>query len=506
MRYHLPLLILAVATAVAALCLIPPQSSAQRGTGGGAGGGGGRGTGGGAGEGHRGGDGGVKHFGAVGDGKADDTAAIQRAVDAGTGEIKLPRGTYRITRPIIVELDRVGFTSMTGRGAARIVMAGPGPALKFVGTHGGTADPGSVKDNVWAHQRMPLVDGVEIVGDHDEAIGIQATGTMQLTITSTNIRGVLHGIHLVERNRNVIISNCHIYENRGVGVYLDGVNLHQFNMGQCHISYNGGGGVVVRGGNVRNIHIGASDIEGNMAAEGPATANVLIDCTGGSVAEVAITGCTIQHTGNAPDSANIRMIGLDSQADTDRLREYRYGNVTIAGNVLSDVQFNIDLTGARTVAISGNTLWKGFQRNIRVVDSSHVVLGANVLDRNPRYGSSEEAACAVEFRGCHDCTISGLHLQGAQMTAAGLELENCRRMNVTNCTILDCDGGGILLKNVSRSRVSDCLVRDDREGVKKTPAIVVTGGRGNLIVDNLLGGELSIEAGTAHAAGNHDGN
>ena len=38
------------------------------------------------------------------------------------------------------------------------------------------------------------------------------------------------------------------------------------------------------------------DIEGCQSKDGPPTANVLIDCTGGSTAEVAITGCTIQHT------------------------------------------------------------------------------------------------------------------------------------------------------------------------------------------------------------------
>ena len=113
----------------------------------------------------------VRDFGAIGDGKADDTAAIQRAVDSRIGDIRLPRGVYRISKPIVIELDKVGFTSVIGSGTARIVMAGPGPALKFVGTHGGTASPASVKPNVWLNQRMPTVDGIEIVGAHEEEIG-----------------------------------------------------------------------------------------------------------------------------------------------------------------------------------------------------------------------------------------------------------------------------------------------------------------------------------------------
>jgi hypothetical protein len=317
------------------------------------------------------------------------------------------------------------------------------------------------------------------------------------------IRRVLHGVHLIERNRNVTIADCHIYQNDGVGVFLDHVDLHQFNMGSCHVSYNAGGGVVVRGGNVRNIHLGACDIEANMAADTPATANVLIDCTGGSVAEVAITGCTIQHSPVGPESANIRMLGRDDTATTDALRGNRYGNITITGNVLSDVQFNIDLDGVRTATITGNTLWQAYTTSIRVTNSSHVVLGANVLDRNPRYGSKLPVMENVVFKSCQDCSIAGLHLQGSQHPDAGLLLVDCKRMNVTGCTILDCDGAGLELRGVADSIVSDCLIRDDREGKGGGISLRVTAGLGNLIVDNRLGGKVENLPGSGRVQGNY---
>src|SRR5262249_14613649 len=78
---------------------------------------------------------GVLEFGAVGDGKADDTPAIQRAIDNGNGQVHFPTGVYRLTRPLVIDLDRVGFTTLDGGGTARVVMAGPGPAFHFVGTH-----------------------------------------------------------------------------------------------------------------------------------------------------------------------------------------------------------------------------------------------------------------------------------------------------------------------------------------------------------------------------------
>ena len=212
----------------------------------------------------------VRQLGAVGDGKADDTAAIQTAVEAGGGVVRLPKGTYRITKPIVIELDKVGYTSICGDGVARIVMAGPGPALKFVGTHFKSADPAGFANNVWERQRMPLVDGLAIDGDHPEAVGIEANGTMELTLTRLHIRGTLHCIHLVGSNRNLLISDCHLYENRGVGIFYDNVSLHQSNIVGCHISYNRGGGIVSRAGNVRNIHITGCDIESNMGRDTPA--------------------------------------------------------------------------------------------------------------------------------------------------------------------------------------------------------------------------------------------
>src|SRR5690606_9314080 len=121
-----------------------------------------------------------------------------------------------------------------------------------------------------------------------------------------------HAVHLVKRNRNVTLSECHLYNNRGIGVFLDRLNLHQINIANCHISYNSGGGVVSRQSEIRNLQIGTCDIEGNMGgADSEPTANVLLDATGSSLGEVAIVGCTIQHAHESPNSANIR-VNLDS--------------------------------------------------------------------------------------------------------------------------------------------------------------------------------------------------
>lgn len=416
-----------------------------------------------------------------GEAPPDATEAVQswltgRPTEAGYGE---GVATLRITRPIEIRLSDVGPFAWEGVGGAdgrrkvRIVMAGPGPAIRLIGTHAGTADPASVKPEVWEREATPILDGVEIIGDHPEACGIELAGTMQPVLTRVTIRRCLHGIHLVNRNRNVTLAQCNIYENRGAGVFLDNVDLHQINVTGCHISYNGGGGVVSRGGNVRNLHITGCDIESNMSRDTPPTANVLIDCRESTygTAEVAITGCTIQHNSSGPDSANIRILGRSLPS---RMQEVvREGNITITGNVLSDVQCNVHLNECRGVTLNGNTFWMGYEHNLLVENCTNVSVGPNNLDRNPRYayGTALETVNAVEFRDCSDCTIDGLHITNVWKAKAGLLFERCQWMNISDCTVLDCDGPGVMLKDCRDCRLSGLMIRDARQAPQEAVSV-----------------------------------
>ncbi len=400
----------------------------------------------------------------------------------------------RITTPIVINLDEQGPAGLNGLGRTRLIMEGPGPAIRLVGTHEGTADPATVKPNVWERQRMPILDGLEIIGNHPEACGIELNGTMQATLTRVNIRGCLHAIHLVGRNRNVLIADSHLYENRGCGVYLDDVNLHQINVTGCHISYNAGGGVVSRKGNVRNLHITGCDIESNMSPETEPTANVLIDCRGSQygTGEVAITGCTIQHNNPSPDSANVRIIGR-SEPTRDQA-EVLEGNVTITGNVFSDVQVNVHLQACRGVTLTGNTFWMGFQHNLLVENCSHIIVGSNNLDRNPRYayGIATSAHNAVEFRNCTDCTISGLHVTNVHSARASVLFDRCRWMNISDATILDGQGTALLLDRCENCRIGGLVVRSlpAQEGATPVAVELIACRDVRLVDDGLVQGEV----------------
>jgi hypothetical protein len=62
---------------------------------------------------------------------------------------------------------------------------------------------------------------------------------------------------------------------------------------------------------------------------------------------------------------------------------------------------------------------------------------------------------------------------------------------VSNLTVLDCDAAGVLWKDVSDSRLSGCLIRDDRPNADSV-SVRTSGGKGNMVVDNSLGRPAEI--------------
>ena len=442
----------------------------------------------------------VMSFGAQGNGKTDDVQAIEKALLT-HGSISFPKGIYRISRTITIPLSESGFTAISNDGTARIVMEGAGPAFFFKGTHEGTAAPTTVKPSVWEKERTPMISGIEIIGGHTEADGIEAAGTMQLTLSRVVIRQCRHAVHLTTRNRNVLITDCHFYDNRGIGIFLDHLNLHQINVVGCHISYNAEGGIVSRGGEVRNLHIGTCDIEGNHAVGGAPAANVELNSTGGSIAEVAITGCTLQHTSKAAGSANIRILGAGTDPSLERRvgrAHTREGNVTISANVFSDVRTNIEIREARGVTITGNTFWEGFDQDLLAENSEHLVISNNNFDRNPRYavnGFKDTENNGIRLIQCSDSSLMGNVISGVWRQRAAADIVGGSRLMIVQNHVLDSDGIGLRLEDVNHSLIMQNMIRDDRPEEKRSqkPSLLALKGTGNQISSNMLSNPTNKE-------------
>ena len=416
----------------------------------------------------------VKDFGAVGDGKANDTAELQHAINDGERLIVIPAGMYRITKPLVVDLDKIGFTGISGEGGtATIVMDGPGPALRLVGTHGGTADPDSTKPELWQRQRMPTVNGIEIVGNHPEAIGIQLERTMQTMLTGVIIRKCKIGIHLITRNRNPIISNCHIYDGAGkgaIGIYLDGCDLHQINIIGCHISYHRHAGIKLQRSSVRNLQITGCDIENNFDAEEDDCADVWIDAREAKVREVAIASCTIQAK-YSPGGANVRIEAKPTEHSTDA------GLWTLSGNIIQSQTHNLLLRNCHGIAVTGNSFCSAGERSLIIDTCRNIAVGSCTIDYNPDYkGSRFDGVLVKDSAGIN---LNGLiveaSLVGNKKSGGAFSVFNSHDITIANCQIFDPAHRGLHLDQVDYAVISGNLVRDHGQAPKMAEAILLTG-------------------------------
>jgi parallel beta-helix repeat protein len=429
----------------------------------------------------------VRSFGAKGDGVTDDTKAVQHAVEQGDGHLVFPRGTYRLSGPIVVELLRLGPFAISGEGGvARLRIDVPGPALRIVGTHDKSALPSDFRPTVWERERMPTVSDIEIVGNHEQSDGIELEGTMQATIRGVLIRRCRYGIHLVRRNRNILVADSHIYHGRasGIGIFFDGVNLHQTNIIGCHISYCPHAGIKVQRSEIRNLQITGCDIEYNHDREQPDSADVWIDAREGTVREGTIASNTIQAK-PSPGGANIRIEGPPLDAASGA------GLWTIVGNVLQDQETNLLLRSCRGVAVTGNSFAVAMRHSILVDRSRHITIGTNTFDHNPDYGGNRVDGIAI--RGSANVILSGLILEdsrsGTPESGAAIDVRESREITISSCQILDSAYRGIDLADVSRSRINDCTILDRRPAPTMREAIRVAGrGRDNVVINNMLGG------------------
>lgn len=166
-------------------------------------------------------------FGAVGDGRHDDTAALQRALDAAVrdrngGLLVIPPGTYRVTRPVRVETRDRPHGNITQACAihahgARIVseIRAPEPILEFVSN---------------SVVRFLRIEGLEIRGNGSESHG--------LALTCVKRGRYIYNFCM----RDVIVEGC-----GGDGCRMVG-NIFEGQVFNAYFRDNGGNGVTMSHG------------------------------------------------------------------------------------------------------------------------------------------------------------------------------------------------------------------------------------------------------------------
>ena len=425
----------------------------------------------------------ARRFGAKGDGSTDDTAALRHWIDQGGGLLELVPGKYRITEPLTIDLARVGPVALTGAGGtARLVMAGPGPALRFVGTHQGTSSPHTIGAEVRDVERFPTIAGIEIIGAHPEADGIELARTLQATVRECLIHNVRHAIHLVDRNRNFLLTGCHLHDNSGIGVFFDRCNVHQMILSANHISFNRHAGIKSVGGDLHNLQITGNDIEYNHDLEVAGSADIWFDCAGGIASEITIASNTIQAV-VSPGGANVRVTGGAKDPPTfARL-------IAITGNVLGSQETNIELRHADRVTITGNTIYDGKKIALTAENVHHLALAGNTFAW--RNDAERNMTGGVRLERCTAATLNGLVMDdsrlGGEREGGCFWLVESSECSITGCQILDPWHRGIHVDRCRRCLVSGNTIVDRRSEATMIAAVAVTGGSGNLIQGNLVG-------------------
>lgn len=415
----------------------------------------------------------VKQYGVVGDGLTDDAPAIQKALDETHGLVYFPPGDYLLGSGLTVRLDQRRQTRITS-GGARLLNRSADPALHLVGTHQGSASPDELTEAVGAAELMPVVSDLEIVGGNG-GDGLRLEYTYKATISRVTIRDCVHGIHIPNHNRNLIISDCHLYHNYGIGIFLDNVNLHQINIHGCHIQYNYRGGIKIVEGNIRNVQIVGNDIEYNRNPEAELVeevADVWLVAGPIGIREGAITGNTIQST-PTPGGANVRLEGLSPQ------NKLKVGLFTLSGNLITSQETNILCRYARGVALGSNIHISGHRRNVRLEDCEQITISGAVLDNNPDYQPA--APGGLELTNVQGATITGVV---AESCREALCLNGCSGVAVSGCVFRNTQGKAITLLNSDQVAVSGCVFTNTTgtmtASVEQTlcEAVVLTGNVG----------------------------
>jgi hypothetical protein len=186
----------------------------------------------------------VKDFGAIGDGVADDTAAIQAAINAvgvsGGGVVFLPRGDYRTTSALNVSQN---FVTLCGEGMGATVLV-PSVAgqtgVVFQKSGGGTIEYCGIS-NLDIAPSVAILDCVQVIdhfwftservrmpGNFTTGFNLYKGATAYLAFlhnvfTNTGAVGVRIGQSGTGDIQNVFLYNCHLNDATEAGLRIQNV-------------------------------------------------------------------------------------------------------------------------------------------------------------------------------------------------------------------------------------------------------------------------------------------
>ena len=157
----------------------------------------------------------VLDYGAIGNGVADDTAALQAALNAvfanKGGTLRIPAGSYKITADLVPQISLSPLNRnfrIIGDGMESTNIIGAGFGLKIYG------DTPPARNNAFTSL---LLQNFSMVGSGLAGIGIDIYSMQRSVISGVSCRGYNYGVRLRSSWNNSINNRCQ-FQNNNVGI------------------------------------------------------------------------------------------------------------------------------------------------------------------------------------------------------------------------------------------------------------------------------------------------
>lgn len=284
----------------------------------------------------------------VGDGITDDTMAVRRMVNMGTSVTFPAVEKIKLTGTVNVQM---GYAKVLDGNGVTLIATDDFYALTVEGTLNSSASPAQIESYVLESEGGMIVKNFKFTAsDATEGGGIDASKVFNLRIENNYIYNVANGIRFSGMNRDVIITENHIFAINEDGLLFDtSVNMHQCNIINNMIMFALNDIHIYNPTAIANFQIMGNDIEiVNYPSTGYNVAKCI--CFESSTkptmfGEIEISGNTIQGHGTS------NYIVYFSGHSEEPIRD-----MSITGNHISNSSdCAVYLSNVNNIVLTGNT-------------------------------------------------------------------------------------------------------------------------------------------------------